>query len=106
MTGVATAPVLLPATNTMRGARRFAYTSTSNYSAYPTYQSVPAGVTAYWNMAIYSKPVKMYTAIRWEVSPVLAAVSTLLTLTSLLFCLGIMMLQKKSMPDSIPVAGT
>ena len=25
-------------------------------------------------------PVKMYTAIRWEVSPVLAAVSTLLTL--------------------------
>ena len=48
----------------------------------------------------------MYTAIRWEVSPVLAAVSTLLTLTSLLFCLGIMVLQKKSMPDSIPVAGT
>jgi putative spermidine/putrescine transport system permease protein len=41
-------------------------------------------------------PVKMYTAIRWEVSPVLAAVSTLLTLTSLLFCLGIMALQKKS----------
>jgi ABC-type spermidine/putrescine transport system permease subunit II len=49
-------------------------------------------------------PVKMYTAIRWEVSPVLAAVSTLLTLTSLLFCLGIMALQKKVMPDSRPVA--
>jgi putative spermidine/putrescine transport system permease protein len=51
-------------------------------------------------------PVKMYTAIRWEVSPVLAAVSTLLTLTSLLFCLGIMALQRKSMPDSIPVAAS
>jgi putative spermidine/putrescine transport system permease protein len=50
-------------------------------------------------------PVKMYTAIRWEVSPVLAAVSTLLTLTSLLFCLGIMALQKKSMSDSRPAAG-
>ena len=49
-------------------------------------------------------PVKMYTAIRWEVSPVLAAVSTLLTLTSLLFCLGIMALQKKSSPDARPVA--
>jgi putative spermidine/putrescine transport system permease protein len=48
-------------------------------------------------------PVKMYTAIRWEVSPVLAAVSTLLTLTSLLFCLGIMALQKKSSPDARPL---
>ena len=48
-------------------------------------------------------PVKMYTAIRWEVSPVLAAVSTLLTLTSLLFCLGIMALQKKSASDARPV---
>ena len=50
-------------------------------------------------------PVKMYTAIRWEVSPVLAAVSTLLTLTSLLFCLGIMALQKKSALESRPVVG-
>ena len=50
-------------------------------------------------------PVKMYTAIRWEVSPVLAAVSTLLTLTSLLFCLGIMALQKKTASESRPVAG-
>ncbi|CAM3688978.1 Spermidine/putrescine ABC transporter permease [Bordetella sputigena] len=40
-------------------------------------------------------PVKMYSAIRWEVSPVLAAVSTLLTLLSLLVCLAIMALQPK-----------
>jgi len=38
-------------------------------------------------------PVKMYSAIRWEVSPVLAAVSTLLTIVSLVVCLGIMALQ-------------
>jgi|HigsolmetaAR203D_1030402.scaffolds.fasta_scaffold00388_13 ABC-type spermidine/putrescine transport system, permease component II len=38
-------------------------------------------------------PVKMYSAIRWEVSPVLAAVSTLLTLFSLAVCLVIMRLQ-------------
>jgi putative spermidine/putrescine transport system permease protein len=40
-------------------------------------------------------PVKMYSAIRWEVSPVLAAVSTLLTAISLAFCLGIMALQRR-----------
>lgn len=40
-------------------------------------------------------PVKMYSAIRWEVSPVLAAVSTLLTILSLLFCLAVMALQPK-----------
>jgi putative spermidine/putrescine transport system permease protein len=39
-------------------------------------------------------PVKMYSAIRWEISPVLAAVSTLLTALSLAFCLGIMALQR------------
>lgn len=38
-------------------------------------------------------PVKMYSAIRWEVSPILAAVSTLLTVVSLAICLGIMALQ-------------
>ncbi|WP_427184547.1 ABC transporter permease [Bordetella bronchialis] len=37
-------------------------------------------------------PVKMYSAIRWEVSPVLAAVSTLLTILSLFVCLAIMAL--------------
>lgn len=38
-------------------------------------------------------PVKMYSAIRWEISPVLAAVSTLLTLLSLAICLALMALQ-------------
>lgn len=46
-------------------------------------------------------PVKMYSAIRWEVSPVLAAVSTMLTLVSLVVCLGIMALQKR---DAVPEA--
>jgi len=41
-------------------------------------------------------PVKMYSAIRWEISPVLAAVSTLLTAISLAVCLGMMALQKRS----------
>lgn len=44
-------------------------------------------------------PVKMYSAIRWEVSPVLAAVSTLLTGLSLAFALGIMSLQKREVTD-------
>ena len=39
-------------------------------------------------------PVKMYSAIRWEVSPVLAAISTLLTFASLIVCLAMLMLQK------------
>lgn len=41
-------------------------------------------------------PVKMYSAIKWEVSPVLAAVSTLLTLLSLAICLSISALQKRA----------
>ncbi|OZI66554.1 ABC transporter permease [Bordetella genomosp. 11] len=46
-------------------------------------------------------PVKMYSAIRWEVSPVLAAVSTLLTILSLVVCLAIMALQppRRQQPD-------
>ena len=32
-------------------------------------------------------PVKMYSAIHWEVSPVLPVISTLLTLLSLLVCI-------------------
>lgn len=31
-------------------------------------------------------PIKMYSSIQWEVSPVLAAISTLLTILSLLIC--------------------
>ncbi|POR55219.1 ABC transporter permease [Bosea psychrotolerans] len=41
-------------------------------------------------------PVKMYSSIRWELTPVLAAVSTLLTLLSLLIALGIIALQRKT----------
>jgi putative spermidine/putrescine transport system permease protein len=41
-------------------------------------------------------PVKMYSAIRWEISPVLAAVSTLLTLVSLMIAVGISVLQRKT----------
>ena len=40
-------------------------------------------------------PVKMYSAIRWEMSPVLAAVSTLLTVFALTVAFAIVMLQKK-----------
>ena len=46
--------------------------------------------------ATQTLPVKMYSAIRWEVSPVLASVSTLLTLLSLGFCLLIMALQRRA----------
>ncbi len=40
-------------------------------------------------------PVKMYSALRWEVSPVIAAVSTLLTVISLAFALGVMWLERR-----------
>lgn len=40
-------------------------------------------------------PVKMYSALRWEVSPVIAAVSTLLTVISLVFALGLMWLERR-----------
>lgn len=41
-------------------------------------------------------PVKMYSSIRWELTPVLAAVSTLLTVLSLLIALGIIALQRNT----------
>lgn len=40
-------------------------------------------------------PVKMYSAMRWEVSPVIAAASTLVTVLSILLAIGIMILQRK-----------
>ncbi|NMM43104.1 ABC transporter permease [Rhodospirillaceae bacterium KN72] len=40
-------------------------------------------------------PVKMYSAIRWEVSPVIAAVSTLLTVVSMALAVALMMLERK-----------
>ncbi len=44
--------------------------------------------------ATMTLPVKMYSAIRWEISPVIAAVSTLLTVVSLAIALGIIVLQR------------
>lgn len=40
-------------------------------------------------------PVKMYSAIRWELSPVIAAVSSLLTVVSLVIAVVMMVLQKE-----------
>ncbi|MDA9391528.1 hypothetical protein WN73_12900 [Bradyrhizobium sp. CCBAU 45394] len=45
-------------------------------------------------------PVKMYTALEWEVSPVIAAVSTLLTAVSLLVC-SVAISLKKATPTEI-----
>ncbi|MBM3573235.1 MAG: ABC transporter permease [Alphaproteobacteria bacterium] len=44
-------------------------------------------------------PVKMYSSIQWEVSPVIAAVSTLLTVLSLFACLAAAMLRKSEKGD-------
>jgi putative spermidine/putrescine transport system permease protein len=40
-------------------------------------------------------PVKMYSSIHWEISPVLAAISALLTALSLVICLIVAFLQKE-----------
>jgi putative spermidine/putrescine transport system permease protein len=40
-------------------------------------------------------PVKMFSSIQWEISPVLAAVSTFLTVVSLVICLIGALFQKK-----------
>lgn len=45
-------------------------------------------------------PVKMYSALTWEVSPVIAAVSTLLTALSLLVCIVAIALRKWTPTDS------
>jgi len=45
--------------------------------------------------ATVTLPVKMYSAIRWEVSPVLSAVSTLLTMFALAVAFAIVILQGK-----------
>ncbi|MCC6471873.1 MAG: ABC transporter permease [Alphaproteobacteria bacterium] len=46
------------------------------------------------NTSTQTLPVKMYSSIQWEVSPVIAAVSTLLTLLSLVVCLVSAAMQK------------
>jgi putative spermidine/putrescine transport system permease protein len=40
-------------------------------------------------------PVKMFSSIQWEVSPVLAAISTLLTLFSVLICIVVAIYYRK-----------
>lgn len=42
-------------------------------------------------------PVKMFSALRWEISPVIAAVSTLLTIVSLVLALVMMRLERKEL---------
>ena len=53
-------------------------------------------VIAYFiaNVETETLPVKMYSSIHWEISPVLAAVSTLMTLLSLGVCLAVAFLQR------------
>lgn len=46
--------------------------------------------------ATQTLPVKMYSSIQWEISPVIAAISTLLTLLSLLVCVGAAIARKQT----------
>ena len=46
-----------------------------------------------------TQPVRMYRSIHWGVSPVIAAVSTLLTAMSFLVCLVSVALQPKAARD-------
>ncbi|MBL8703681.1 MAG: ABC transporter permease [Rhodospirillales bacterium] len=48
------------------------------------------------NTLTQTLPVKMYSSIQWEVSPVIAAVSTILTVLSLVACLISAAMQKPS----------
>src|SRR6185437_6662893 len=41
-------------------------------------------------------PVKMYSSIHWEISQILAAIASLLTLLSFSICVGAAALQRKS----------
>jgi prepilin-type N-terminal cleavage/methylation domain-containing protein len=40
----------------------YTYTITYNYSDYPTFNRVTGGILANWNVAVYSRPVKSFTA--------------------------------------------
>jgi ABC-type spermidine/putrescine transport system permease subunit II len=53
-------------------------------------------VIAYFisNVSTQTLPVKMYSSIHWEISPVLAAVATLMTVLSLAICLVVVFLQR------------
>lgn len=47
------------------------------------------------NVQQQTLPVKMYSSIHWEISPVLAAISSLLTILSLVICLIVAALRKR-----------
>jgi putative spermidine/putrescine transport system permease protein len=47
------------------------------------------------NVETQTLPVKMYSSIHWEISPVLAAISTLMTVLSLIVCLAVALLQPR-----------
>jgi putative spermidine/putrescine transport system permease protein len=53
-------------------------------------------VISYFISSVQSEtlPVKMYSSIHWEISPVLAAISSLLTILSLSACIAMSLLQK------------
>jgi len=40
-------------------------------------------------------PIKMFSSIQWEISPVLAAISTMLTLISVVICLAVAKIQRR-----------
>ncbi|RWO48411.1 MAG: ABC transporter permease [Mesorhizobium sp.] len=46
-------------------------------------------------------PVKMFSSIQWEISPVIAAVATVLTLLSLMICLPAAFLQRSASGDIV-----
>lgn len=52
------------------------------------------------NATTVTLPVKMYSSIQWEVSPVLAAISTLLTAVSLLVCIVTYRIQSAEPPST------
>lgn len=47
-------------------------------------------------------PVKMYSSIQWDISPVIAAVSALLTVLSVVFCCISVLFQPQAASDSAP----
>jgi putative spermidine/putrescine transport system permease protein len=58
-------------------------------------------VVAYFLTGVRTQtlPVKMYSSIRWEISPVLAAIASLLTVASCVICLATALLQRKEVKN-------
>ena len=59
-------------------------------------------VIAWFLTTIYTQtlPVKMYSSIQWEISPVLAAVSTLLTFLAFVICVAGVLVQRGEAPET------